>query len=60
MFACRKQLGEVVVKGELAASTAILAAGFNLDCLLLRYQVRPPSLCSPSHLLCCLQSFHAA
>eukprot|EP00884_Botryococcus_braunii_P008291 jgi/Botrbrau1/17463/Bobra.0054s0050.1 len=38
VFACRSELGEVVVKGELAASTVILAAGYNIDCLLLRYQ----------------------
>lgn len=37
-FECHSTWREAKVKGEVAASAAILQAGSNLDCLMLRYQ----------------------
>ena len=37
-FECHPTWREAKVKGEAAASAAILQAGYNLDCLMLRYQ----------------------
>ena len=37
-FECHATWREAKVKGEVAASAAILQAGHNLDCLMLRYQ----------------------
>lgn len=37
-FECYPTWREAKVKGEVAASAAILKGGYNLDCLMLRYQ----------------------
>lgn len=37
-FECYSTWREAKVKGEVAASAAILKDGYNLDCLMLRYQ----------------------
>lgn len=37
-FECYSTWREAKVKGEVAGSAAILQAGYNLDCLMLRYQ----------------------
>lgn len=37
-FECHSTWREAKVKGEVAGSAAILQAGYNLDCLMLRYQ----------------------
>ena len=37
-FECYPTWREAKVKGEVAASAAILTGGYNLDCLMLRYQ----------------------
>lgn len=38
VFACHKSMQETIHYSELGSSLAILNAGFNLDCLMLRYQ----------------------
>lgn len=39
MFKCHDDMAQLVMQSELGASRAILDAGYNLDCLLIRYQV---------------------
>ncbi len=39
---CHADMSEMVTLSEIGMSTAILEAGFNLDCLQIRYQARPP------------------
>lgn len=36
---CHKDMAEMVTLSEIGMSKAILEAGYNLDCLMLRYQV---------------------
>jgi len=36
---CHKDMSEMVTLSEIGMSSAILEAGYNLDCLMLRYQV---------------------
>ena len=36
---CHADMSEMVTLSEIGMSTAILEAGYNLDCLMLRYQV---------------------
>ena len=38
VFRCHGSLKETIWHSELGASAAILEAGYNLDCLLLKYQ----------------------
>jgi hypothetical protein len=38
VFDCHADFKDAVLKGEIAASTAILNAGYGIDCLMLRYQ----------------------
>ena len=40
VFRCHDDMAQLVMQSELGASRAILDAGYNLDCLLIRYQVR--------------------
>ena len=40
VFRCWKEMADVVLHGEVGASQAILAAGWSIDSLMLRYQVR--------------------
>ena len=62
VFKCHDDMAQLVMQSELGASRAILDAGYNLDCLLIRYQVgscgrsAPQILCcNPAHglVLCC-------
>ena len=39
VFKCHDDMAQLVMQSELGASRAILDAGYNLDCLLIRYQV---------------------
>lgn len=39
VLACHKKMSEMVVQSEMGMSSAILEGGFNLDSLMLRYQV---------------------
>lgn len=41
VFHCWENMAETVIHSELGASQAIVKAGFNLDSLMLRYQVDP-------------------
>jgi hypothetical protein len=45
---CHKDMAEMVTLSEIGMSKAILEAGYNLDSLMLRYQVGPAS-CHVSH-----------
>lgn len=38
VFGCWETIGDVVVHSEIGSSRAILKAGFNIDCLMTRYQ----------------------
>eukprot|EP00891_Asterochloris_glomerata_P004976 jgi/Astpho2/4976/fgenesh1_pg.00070_%23_29_t len=38
VFKCHDDMAQLVMQSELGASRAILDAGYNLDCLLIRYQ----------------------
>ena len=49
---CHADMSEMVTLSEIGMSTAILEAGFNLDCLQIRYQARPAP---PPPLCCCSQ-----
>ena len=56
MFKCHDDMAQLVMQSELGASRAILDAGYNLDCLLIRYQVGDLHACcgsSAPQLLCC-------
>lgn len=50
VLACHKEMSEMVVQSEMGMSAAILEGGFNLDSLMLRYQV--PPLYGLASLLC--------
>lgn len=39
VFQCHKDLQDTILHGEIGASRAIMAAGYNIDSLMLRYQV---------------------
>jgi hypothetical protein len=45
VFGCHASLADAVWHAEMGASLAILDAGFNIDSLMLRYQVCAPCLC---------------
>ena len=56
VFKCHDDMAQLVMQSELGASRAILDAGYNLDCLLIRYQVGTScNRCGSSapQLLCC-------
>ena len=36
---CHRDMAEMVTLSEIGMSIAVLEAGYNLDCLMLRYQV---------------------
>jgi translation initiation factor eIF-2B subunit epsilon len=38
VFACHKDRWDTIYHSELGSSLAILNAGFNIDCLMMRYQ----------------------
>ena len=40
VFRCWGHIHDTIVESEIGASRAIMAAGFGIDCLMLRYQVR--------------------
>ncbi|PRW45134.1 hypothetical protein C2E21_6191 [Chlorella sorokiniana] len=42
VFSCWGSLEEVILHGEVGASQAIFAAGWSIDSLMLRYQVKSP------------------
>lgn len=40
VFRCWGHIHETIIESEIGASRAMLAAGYSIDCLMLRYQVR--------------------
>ena len=40
MLKCHTHIHDAIWHAELGSGAAVLAAGYNLDCLMLRYQVR--------------------
>lgn len=38
VFSCWKEMSDVVIRSEIGASRAIIKAGYNIDCLMTRYQ----------------------
>jgi hypothetical protein len=57
VFKCWGHIHDTIISSEIGASTAIMAAGYSIDSLMLRYKVRYCSLryCKLCCLLCCMR-----
>lgn len=58
VFRCWGHIHETIIESEIGASRAMLAAGYSIDCLMLRYQVRGAVQCSRVLAACTVGCLH--